>query len=256
MCKHEGFQIANPKSLNNLTLKKFLDKSIAKYGTKYDYSSVTSSVKSTTLIKISCPIHGEFKQVAIDHYRPRSKGCPKCADILGSAARVTTSLERYGVSNVLKLKTTQDKVKLTNLDRYGVVNPNQNPLIYAKGEKTRNRGYYLILPSGAEVHCQGYEIYAIHELLKKYPENDIQLINRPSIPYYINGVKKIYHPDIVLPKINKIIEVKSSWTYGIEKFFVERALGCKNAGYTLEVWIIEVKKNEIINIGIRQFGIS
>jgi hypothetical protein len=33
-----------------------------------------------------------------------------------------------------------------------------------------------------------------------------------SIPYTLNGVKRLYYPDVYIKSINTIVEVKSAWT--------------------------------------------
>lgn len=56
-------------------LENFIKRSREVHGNKYDYSKVTFN-KVTDKITIICPIHGEFEQVARQHYR--GQGCPKC----------------------------------------------------------------------------------------------------------------------------------------------------------------------------------
>ena len=56
--------------------EEFINRSKEIHGDKYDYSKVTFN-KVTDKVKIICPIHGEFDQVARQHYR--GQGCPKCA---------------------------------------------------------------------------------------------------------------------------------------------------------------------------------
>jgi hypothetical protein len=62
--------------------------------------------------------------------------------------------------------------------------------------------------------------------------------------------KHRYFCDIFIPKKNKIIEVKSTWTIKIKKDNNElKALACKKLGYSFEFWIISSKNgNECIEI--------
>lgn len=46
-----------------------------KHGNKYDYSKM-EYINTSVPICIICPVHGEFWQKPIDHYK--GKGCPKC----------------------------------------------------------------------------------------------------------------------------------------------------------------------------------
>lgn len=61
--------------LNLFTLEQFIEKARAVHGDKYDYSLSIYSGKRN-LIKIICPEHGEFLQLAGNHLKGR--GCPTC----------------------------------------------------------------------------------------------------------------------------------------------------------------------------------
>jgi len=54
----------------------FIEKSRIVHGDKYDYSLVNYT-KSVNKVKIICPIHGVFEQVAVEH--ARGYGCFKCS---------------------------------------------------------------------------------------------------------------------------------------------------------------------------------
>jgi predicted nucleic acid-binding Zn-ribbon protein len=60
-----------------LTTNQFIEKVKAVHGDKYDYSLVEYK-NARTKVKIICPIHGMFKQVA--EYHLSGSGCPKCVD--------------------------------------------------------------------------------------------------------------------------------------------------------------------------------
>lgn len=79
----------------------------------YDYSKVvyTGSQKKITL---GCPIHGEFEQYAQDH--KNGSGCWKCGKIQAKQ----TNIERYGVDNPFK---KVDLVQRGMVAKYGVPNP-------------------------------------------------------------------------------------------------------------------------------------
>jgi len=59
-----------------LTTKEFIEKAIKVHGDKYDYSDVVYTM-SKNKIKIICPEHGEFEQIARNHLQ--GKGCLICA---------------------------------------------------------------------------------------------------------------------------------------------------------------------------------
>ena len=63
-----------------------------------------------------------------------------------------TNLERYGVENPNQSKEIQNKTKKTNLERYGVENPNQSKEIREKTKQTNLERY------GVESPLQSKEI--------------------------------------------------------------------------------------------------
>ncbi len=79
-----GYKQGCPKCYNDkrgdtkrYNTDEFVKKSKEIHGNKYDYSLVKYS-SNKDKVKIICPIHGEFEQVAYNHMR--GKGCVKCKD--------------------------------------------------------------------------------------------------------------------------------------------------------------------------------
>jgi len=101
------------KDLTRLSNAEFMRKAISKHGNKYNYSlSEYSSAKEP--IKIICPIHGMFEQIASVHLR--GKGCPKCAGKLVTTNefidRVTIiHQKKYDYSEVI-YKSSESKIKI------------------------------------------------------------------------------------------------------------------------------------------------
>jgi hypothetical protein len=93
--------------------EKFFNKVIEKFNNKFDYSESKYSGKDTP-IKISCPIHGQFKQTPQTHLRS-PHGCKKCR--FNSPQNKDKFIERailvhgskYDYSKV-KYKTLSDKI--------------------------------------------------------------------------------------------------------------------------------------------------
>jgi len=115
------------------------------------------------------------------------------------------------------------------------------------------KGY--ILPSGKIAIIQGYEPFALDILLKTYNEDQLFLENKvPSILWTDSNNKlRKYTADIYIPSENKLIEVKSTWTYkprdshGADLLKLA-PLACIAQGYTYEYWIFDKKGNrEIIS---------
>jgi len=75
------------------------------------------------------------------------------------------------------------------------------------------------MPSGKIVEVQGYEPFCLDELLggRGISEDDIVVGfgDVPIIEYKWKGRTRHYYPDVYIPSQNKIIEVKSTYTYGL-----------------------------------------
>jgi hypothetical protein len=163
-----------------------------------------------------------------------------------------TNLQKYGVEYPLQNKEVKDKVKATNLQKYGVEYPSQNPEIAERASKTAYKSKEYFLLSGRVIKVQGNEPLALDELLKEYNEDEI-ITSRKEVPKILwkdkEGKIHRYFSDIFIPKENRIIEVKSNWTFSqhdkgekIEKVPVIAT----QAGYNYEYWIYDVKGNKEI----------
>jgi len=102
------------------------------------------------------------------------------------------------------------------------------------------------LPSGKIVKIQGYESKALDELLQTYEENDIfigiKIINSEigKISYFKENKEHTYIPDIYIKSINTIIEVKSNWTYNINKDVnILKKEACLNQGFNFKFMIYQ-----------------
>jgi hypothetical protein len=129
--------------------------------------------------------------------------------------------------------------RLTMMEKYGVENPMQLNEFRRKQFKNAVKLKTLII-DGKEFVYQGYEDRAIKILIERgYCVDDIDVENVPTIEYYFNNNKHYYFPDIFLKKENKIIEVKSQFTYTKD---LERNQAkfekVKKDGYNFELMIL------------------
>ncbi len=157
------------------------------------------------------------------------------------------SLKRYGVENVLQSDEIKKKIKKTNIERYGVENPSQNAEISQKGLSSSFKRKEYIFPSGRIEFVQGNEPIILDKLLneEKINENDI-LVKRTDMPELwwedFEGKNHRYYPDIFIPIMNRLIEVKSSWTNRndekIQDMITRKLKSANDAGYKIE--LIEV----------------
>lgn len=126
-----------------------------------------------------------------------------------------TNVKRYGVPHSSQNIYTRLKSQQTSLERYGVPYAVQNPEIHELNMIRGRKFKQYVFPSGRVELVQGYEHLALNQLLQHYREDDI-VVNRKDMPelwYTHNGKKRRYYPDILIKSVQKIIEVKSHWTY-------------------------------------------
>ena len=158
-----------------------------------------------------------------------------------------TNLLRYGSKKPGHI----EKGKATCIKRYGVSNVMQDFNIFQKALGARYKLKTFILPSGAVLKYQGYENVALELLLNiGINETDIS-VNRKTIPkiFYLNDKNKQsrYYPDIWIKSKNLLIEVKSEYTFNLNKNqALNKQDACKKLGYNHIIVICTKKK--IINI--------
>ena len=161
-----------------------------------------------------------------------------------------TCLKKYGFKNPFQNEEVKNKSKETCLEKYGVEYAMQSSIVQENHQNNAFKHKKYTMPSGEIRNIQGYENYAIRDLLLIYNENQIITLrkNIPRISYTLNNKNKYYFPDIYIPHENKIIEVKSTWTYKCDYDIIQiKSTATKNAGYNYEIWIYNdkgIKVNE------------
>lgn len=171
-----------------------------------------------------------------------------------------TLFEKYGVENCQQVQHVRDKTEKTNLSRYGIRSPLEFYNIMKTGYWEKNKDDILrkarkssyssksfTFPSGKEVVVQGYESFAIQKLLCDFSEDEIDVEVVPSINYEAGGKRRIHHPDIFLPTVNKIIEVKSTYTLDRSAYVYEKMEAAISQGFRYEIWVMD-PKGSIIKI--------
>lgn len=162
------------------------------------------------------------------------------------------------LSDIVRDKNCEDckikKFETTCMERYGVRNVSQDPTIF---ERIISRSYLrknYVMPSGKIAIIQGYEGYAIGDLLREKVEED-DIIFGKDIPRfnYIDdqGIYRTYHPDLFVKSQNRIIEVKSDYTYLLAVRTNElKFRKVIESGYTLRVMIYGEKGSTIKDVVI------
>ena len=156
---------------------------------------------------------------------------------------------KYGVQHTGQLESVKTKFKQTCLTKYGVENPSQNAEI---AEKASSNGYKIKkyeLPSGKIIKCQGYEPFALRDLVSlKINEDDIvnEKTKVPEIWFNNNNKEHRYYVDIYIPSQNKCIEVKSIYTYKrYKQINLLKQEAAEKLGYNFEFWIYDNKGNKL-----------
>jgi hypothetical protein len=162
--------------------------------------------------------------------------------------RDITVLEKYGVENISQHPDIKSKVQKTIIEtcqeKYGTNHPMQDPTVFKKVINSTHRKKLYTFPSGKTSFIQGYENFVLDYLLHhNIKENQINLDNIPSFKYS----NKVYFPDIYIPHLKLIIEVKSIWTYQSDyKKNIEKRNSVIQKGYNFSfaIW----HKNKVLFI--------
>jgi hypothetical protein len=217
---------------NSMHIQSFVDKitdtNIRKYGTdkpqtldKFQQKTIESNIKK----------FGTERPQRLQDFKDRSR---------------ETCITKYGVSAPQQNKIIRQKSADTCIEKYGVSNPSQNSEIYEKIVKNQLRTKKYILPSGIIVSIQGYEAFALNNLLKIYTEDEI-IVSKgcmPFIKYFADSKSRRYFPDIYIPKDNLIVEVKSNWTLNTNRpRNMAKRQACLDAGYNFKFMIFDKDGN-------------
>jgi hypothetical protein len=183
----------------------------------------------------------EKKQIIVDKYGTLNF---RSSDYIKDKIRKTV-MEKYGVDHISKRKDIQILKRENCLIKYGVEHNSQRPDIADKIVRGNFMLKEYIFPSGRIDKVQGYEPFALNDLINidKIDENDIitGVKNVPEIWYYDNIQKKHRHyVDIFIESQNKCVEVKSSWTVKKDNVFIKQ-LAAKQLGYLYEIWVYNEK---------------
>ena len=174
-------------------------------------------------------------------------------------------MKNYGVKSPFQMEKTKqanrlvmienkddimEKRRNTCLEKYGVEHPMQNTEIMEKCSKNAYNLKEYTLPSGTTIKFQGYENYALDELLQDgMLEDDIVngCKNVPEIWYEDeNGIKHRHYVDIFIPSQHRCIEIKSTWTAEKKRdcIFLKQHAG-KELGYEYEIWVYDGKGEKV-----------
>jgi hypothetical protein len=135
-------------------------------------------------------------------------------------------IKKYGVDNVSKLEFIKNKKIQTTLSNYGVENPSQSYEIFEKSQKS---GKKIKLHNCGLMYRGTYE----KDFLDYCYNNGIIVEKGPTIKFYYNRKKRYYHSDFIIPSLNLICEIKSSYYYELFKDINDaKKKGSEESGYS------------------------
>jgi hypothetical protein len=171
----------------------------------------------------------------------RIAGCPEpdCSKLRAKKK----SIKKYGVAHSAQRPEVREKIKSTMLKRYGAEHALQNKELFDKNLITSyNHKEYKL--GRKIVLIQGYEPQALDYLLASgiSPSQircGIGCKGIPSIPYTFERKKHVYHPDIYIPHLNLIVEVKSTFTQRQKKKVnTRKRKACLEAGFEFKILVM------------------
>ena len=175
-----------------------------------------------------------------------------CSDVT-KAKSIATNIEKYGSNWYMQSADFRKKSRDTMMEKYGVEHIMQYTPSF---EKNMYKKKAYMFPSGRIEKIQGYEGFAINDLLNSgYIESDLIISNidiekrTGKIWYHNNEDNKIhkYYPDIYIVSENKIIEVKSEYTFNThKKMNIQKQQASKLLGIEFEFWIYNAEGEKII----------
>ncbi len=252
------YGVKNPMHSDDIK-NKLKATNLEKYGVEFGLKSkiIQDKVKATNLEKygVEMPLQSKIIQDKIKETCIKNFGVDNCFKMEEFKQKAKKSLiERYGVDNCAKSEEIKEKKKKTVLERYGVEHYMQNASVADKiSKKAYNLKEYKF-PCGTIIKVQGYEPWALDELVESGLSYSDIILTRSKVPeiWWVceNGKKHRYYVDIFIPSLNKMIEVKSTWTYTKKiKDIHYKGLECIKRGFNFEIWIYDRNKTkEIINL--------
>lgn len=189
-----------------------------KYGATYSYNikSIRDKIIKTNMEKFNCASpFGDSK------IQEKSK---------------LTNIEKYGYPNVFSSPLIKNQIKKTLLDKYNCTNPMQHPGIFSKSMSNYSRKFKI-----EKIGDLNYQSLYELDFILFCEKNSIQIENGPVINYE----QKRYFSDFIIPKYNLICEIKSQYTFDMDKdknLLKEKE--CLKQGYNF-LFIIDKNYNDI-----------
>jgi hypothetical protein len=152
-------------------------------------------------------------------------------------------IKKYGVDNPSKSEHIKNKKIKTTLSNYGVENPSQSYEIFERSQKS---GKKIKLHDCGLMYRGTYE----KDFLDYCYKNGIIVEKGPTIKFTYKGKKRYYHSDFIIPSLNLICEIKSSYYYELFKDINDaKKEGSEENGYSF-VFIKDKEYNVLTKFNI------
>jgi len=236
-------------------LKKNRDKSkstfLKRYGVDHNFKikHVKENKKKTFLKKYGVDVPSKSKEI-IDkikntNIKKYGGNSPMCDDKIKQKSKKTYNTNY--INNINKMEDLVHRREESMLKKYGVRYWVQDSNNLDKLVKKTSYKKYIF--NGDVIYLQGYEDYVLFEiLLNKYNIDDIYISNKKiehntgKICYIYDSKVHKYYPDFYIKSENKIYEVKSEYTYKLNKIVNDiKRDACIDHGLKFEFLIIDKK---------------
>ncbi len=250
----EKYGTPNPTQ-NKLVMEKVRATNVERYGTPNPAQNklVMEKVRATNVERYGTPNPAQNKlvmeKVRATNLKRYGTSAPFQCELVKDKIK-TTNLEKYGCANPFQCESIKDIIKATNFKKYGTSNPMQNAQVAEKASKSAYKAKTFTFPFGSECTVQGYEPFALNDLLFKEEIHEDDIITArsevPEIWYVYNDKKCRYYVDIFIHSQNRCIEVKSTWTIQKKKdVILAKQEAVKQAGFTCEIWVYNGKGERV-----------
>ena len=218
----------------------------------------TEYSNNETLMKYKCDC-GNISEISYNNFKKGAR-CSQCGGNEKSSYKDVKNYfqeqqcelletEYINSQTVMKYICICGNISKINFNHFKNKNQRCMSCGFEKHAKTSFKYKDYIFESGNINKIQGYEHIALDELTKIYKESEIKTskIDMPLINYYFNEKVHRYYPDIFIESENKLIEIKSDYTYKKELIKnIHKALATRKLGYNFETWIYDKKKVKLV----------
>jgi hypothetical protein len=240
---------------NKEVRNKAIENNLKKYGVEHTFQNenIKNKIKETNIKNLGVEYPTQNKEVRNKVKETNIKNLGVEYPIQNDEVKNKTKqtcLAKYGCECPLQNEEVKNKSKQTCLAKYGCEYAIQNNEIMEQIINSSFTKKEYVYPSGRIDKIQGYEHFALDELIinEKIDESDIitGCKNVPKILYNDKfGKTHRHYVDIFIPSQNKCIEVKSSWTYNLQiDCVLLKQNAAKELGYNYEIWIYDNKGNK------------